>query len=148
MVCTLARSVSPAEVNAAFAQAAAEPRLAGILAVTEVPLVSSDIIGRPQSCVFSACDTMVNGNRVKALGWYDNEWGYANRLIELASLMGRASTQRGERLEIARPDDDDATVLADLGLPGQIDGVDERPHLKGPEDKPIVLNENLVRTHR
>jgi len=54
-------------------------------------MVSSDVIGRAESCLFSACDTMASGERVKVLGWYDNEWGYANRLLELAALMGRDS---------------------------------------------------------
>jgi glyceraldehyde 3-phosphate dehydrogenase len=50
--------------------------------------VSADIVGNPHSCVLSACDTMVRGTRVKVLGWYDNEWGYAHRLLELAGLLG------------------------------------------------------------
>jgi len=89
LVCTLGRNVCADEVNAAFDEIAAEARFDGVLAVTGVPMVSADIIGRPQSCLFSACDTMSSGDRVKVLGWYDNEWGYANRLLELASLMGR-----------------------------------------------------------
>ena len=68
--------------------ASRDPRFGGILDVTDRPLVSTDFVGRPQSCIFSACDTMARGNRVKVLGWYDNEWGYANRLLELAALMG------------------------------------------------------------
>ncbi|MEJ7562583.1 MAG: type I glyceraldehyde-3-phosphate dehydrogenase [Ilumatobacteraceae bacterium] len=92
LVCTVGRPVSSDEVNAAFTEAATEPRFDGVLAVTDIPLVSSDIIGRPQSCVFSACDTMTSGDRVKVLGWYDNEWGYANRLLELSVLMGAVVT--------------------------------------------------------
>lgn len=88
LVCTVRRAVSCDEVNDAFAVAAAEPRFRGILATTRVPLVSADIVGRPHSCVFSAYDTMARDTRVKVLGWYDNEWGYANRLLELAALMG------------------------------------------------------------
>ena len=90
LVCTLGRVVSIDDVNEAFHAAAAEPRFDGILSVTDVPMVSADIIGRPQSCIFSSCDTMAKGDRVKVLGWYDNEWGYANRLLELAALMGCA----------------------------------------------------------
>ncbi|MEJ7583416.1 MAG: hypothetical protein WKF43_04855 [Acidimicrobiales bacterium] len=56
--------------------------------------MSADIVGRSSSCVFSACDTMVSGSRVKVLGWYDNEWGYANRLLELAALVGQPATAR------------------------------------------------------
>ena len=88
LVCTLARSVSRLEVNEAFVAAAGEARFAGILGVTDVPMVSTDIVGRAYSCLFSACDTMTNGARVKVLGWYDNEWGYSNRLLELAALVG------------------------------------------------------------
>jgi glyceraldehyde 3-phosphate dehydrogenase len=88
LVCTVERPVTRDEVNEAFAAAASEPRFRGILAVTQVPLVSADIVGRPQSCVFSACDTMVRGSRVKLLGWYDNESGYAHRLLEVAALLG------------------------------------------------------------
>ncbi len=88
LVCTLEQSASVDDVNGAFRTAAAQPRFDGILEVTDVPMVSSDIVGRPQSCILSACDTMTHGARVKVIGWYDNEWGYANRLLELASLMG------------------------------------------------------------
>ena len=89
LVCTLGLNVSVDEVNTAFREAAADPRFDGILAVTDVPMVSTDIIGRPQSCLFSAYDTMTRGDRIKVLGWYDNEWGYANRLLELAALMSQ-----------------------------------------------------------
>ena len=88
LVCTLGRPVTRTELNETFAEAAAEARFAGILGVTDVPIVSADIVGRAYSCLFSACDTMTNGNRVKVLGWYDNEWGYSNRLLELAALIG------------------------------------------------------------
>ncbi len=84
------------EVNDAFGTAAADPRLAGILGVTSVPIVSTDIIGQAYSCLFSSCDTMARGDRVKVLGWYDNEWGYSNRLLDLAALMG------AERRPLAR----------------------------------------------
>ncbi len=88
LVATLGRPVTREEVNAAFADAAVESRRAGILGVTNVPIVSSDIVGQAYSCLFSTCDTMTSGSRVKVLGWYDNEWGYSNRLLELAALMG------------------------------------------------------------
>ena len=76
------------EVNESFAGAATDPRFVGILGVTQAPIVSADIIGQAYSCLFSACDTMAIGARVKVLGWYDNEWGYSNRLLELAALIG------------------------------------------------------------
>jgi glyceraldehyde 3-phosphate dehydrogenase len=88
LVCTLERPTDRDEVNETFVAAAAQPRFRGILGVTQVPLVSADIVGKPQSCIVSACDTMVHGNRVKVLGWYDNEWGYAHRLLEVAALLG------------------------------------------------------------
>jgi glyceraldehyde 3-phosphate dehydrogenase (phosphorylating) len=88
LVCTLDHSTTRDEVNEAFAGAAADPRFQGILAVAQSPLVSTDIVGKPHSCVFSACDTMVRGTRAKVLGWYDNEWGYAHRLLEVAGLLG------------------------------------------------------------
>jgi glyceraldehyde 3-phosphate dehydrogenase len=74
-------------VNAAFA-AAAEGPLKGYLVYTEDPIVSSDIVGSPASCTFDSLLTMVVGNQVKIIGWYDNEWGYSNRLADLVSLVG------------------------------------------------------------
>jgi glyceraldehyde 3-phosphate dehydrogenase len=59
-----------------------------VLQYTEEPLVSADIVGNPASCVFSAIDTMVIGRMVKVLGWYDNEWGYSNRLVDLVAFVG------------------------------------------------------------
>jgi len=94
LVATLGQPVTTAEVNQAFAAAAAETRFEGILGVTDVPIVSSDIVGQAYSCLFSCCDTMANGARVKVLGWYDNEWGYGNRLLELAALMGGTQPTR------------------------------------------------------
>ncbi len=76
------------EINAAFAEAAGDPSFRGVLVYTEEPLVSADIVGNPASCIFSARDTMANGNLVKLLGWYDNEWGYSNRLVDLVAFVG------------------------------------------------------------
>jgi glyceraldehyde 3-phosphate dehydrogenase len=86
LVCILEREVSAEEVNAAF-RAAGEGRLSGLLKYTEDPLVSSDVVGDPHSCVFDALLTMAIGNLVKVVGWYDNEWGYSNRLVELTKLV-------------------------------------------------------------
>jgi glyceraldehyde 3-phosphate dehydrogenase len=62
----------------------------GVLEYTEDPIVSSDIVTNPHSCIFDASSTMVlDGNFVKVLGWYDNEWGYSNRMIDLAKLMSK-----------------------------------------------------------
>ena len=83
---TLHASPSVDEVNAAFAKAAADGPLAGVLDYSTDPLVSSDIVGNPASCVFDAGLTMAMGSMVKVLGWYDNEWGYSNRLVDLVGI--------------------------------------------------------------
>jgi glyceraldehyde 3-phosphate dehydrogenase len=85
----LAQPATAEQINAAFAAAAAGP-LAGILRYSEAPLVSRDIIGDPASCVFDAGLTAADGHLVKVFGWYDNEWGYTNRLVDLAELFAGA----------------------------------------------------------
>jgi glyceraldehyde 3-phosphate dehydrogenase len=87
LVVTLDREVTKDEVNAAF-KTAAEGELKDVLVYTEDPIVSSDIVGTSPSCTFDAGMTMAFGNQVKILGWYDNEWGYSNRLVDLAKLVG------------------------------------------------------------
>ncbi|GAA2141139.1 type I glyceraldehyde-3-phosphate dehydrogenase [Kitasatospora kazusensis] len=87
LVVTLERDVTVEEVNAAF-QKASESSLKGILQYTEDPIVSSDIVNSPFSTIFDSLMTMVQGNQVKIFGWYDNEWGYSNRLVNLTSLVG------------------------------------------------------------
>jgi len=77
------------EINAAM-KAAADGPLAGILTYTEAPIVSADIVTDPASCIFDALLTNVNGNLVKVLGWYDNEWGYSNRLVDLTVFVGES----------------------------------------------------------
>jgi glyceraldehyde 3-phosphate dehydrogenase len=89
LTAVLDREVSPDEVNDAFRQAA-EGSMAGILRYSTYPLVSRDIIGDPASCVFDSGLTQAGGSLVKAFGWYDNEWGYACRLVDLAALVGAA----------------------------------------------------------
>jgi len=79
------------EVNEVFRAAAASGPLAGVLDYREAPLVSADIIGSPASCVFDAGLTMAMGDLVKVNGWYDNEWGYSNRLVEMAMIVGAAA---------------------------------------------------------
>jgi glyceraldehyde 3-phosphate dehydrogenase len=88
LVALLGREVSIDEVNEAFQKAAADAASLGVLEYTDQELVSQDIIGSPRSCVFSAPDTMANGRMVKVLGWYDNEFGYSNRLVDLAGFLG------------------------------------------------------------
>ena len=84
----LSREVTVEEVNAAV-KAAAEGSLKGYLKYTEDPIVSSDIVTDPSSCIFDAGLTKVIGDQVKVVGWYDNEWGYSNRLVDLVALVGR-----------------------------------------------------------
>ncbi|MEU8820995.1 type I glyceraldehyde-3-phosphate dehydrogenase [Actinoplanes sp. NPDC048796] len=85
---TAARDTTVEEVNAAI-KAAAEGPLKGILVYTEDEIVSSDIVTDPASCIFDAGLTkVIGGNQVKVVGWYDNEWGYSNRLVDLVKLVG------------------------------------------------------------
>lgn len=88
LVVELSRPVTVEEVNAAV-KAAAEGPLAGIIQYSEDPLVSTDIIGNPHSSIFDAASTQVlGGNLVKILSWYDNEWGYSNRVVDLIDKLG------------------------------------------------------------
>jgi glyceraldehyde 3-phosphate dehydrogenase len=89
LVVELQREVTKDEVNAAFKKAADDGDLKGILFYTEDPIVSSDIVSDPASCTFDSSLTMVQeGKSVKILGWYDNEWGYSNRLVDLTVFVG------------------------------------------------------------
>lgn len=91
LTCELKQEVTTKEINAAFKKAA-ESNLKGILEYSEDPLVSSDIIGNPHSCIFDSQVTIVTpkgkGNLVKVLGWYDNEWGYSMRTADLVKRVG------------------------------------------------------------
>jgi len=84
---TLTKSATLEEINAAY-KAAAEGPLAGILRYSDDPIVSADIVTDPASCIYDAPLTKVIGNQVKVVGWYDNEWGYSNRLADLVKLVG------------------------------------------------------------
>jgi glyceraldehyde 3-phosphate dehydrogenase len=86
----LGRDVTVDEVNDAFRQAATDGPLSSVLLYSEEPIVSSDIVGSPASCTFDAPLTMAIGNMVKVLGWYDNEWGYSNRLVDLVAAIAGA----------------------------------------------------------
>lgn len=87
---TLARDVTVEEINAAFLKASQEGPLQGILGYSDEPLVSSDYRGDPRSSIIDGLSTLViGGNMVKILAWYDNEWGFSNRLVDLALLMAR-----------------------------------------------------------
>jgi glyceraldehyde 3-phosphate dehydrogenase len=89
LVATLGSETTKEEVNAAFAEAAGAASYRGVLQYTEETLVSADIVANPASCIFSAPDTMVSGKMVKILGWYDNEWGYSNRLVDLSAFIAK-----------------------------------------------------------
>jgi len=86
-VANLKKPATVDEINAAFKVAANGP-LKGVLEYTEAPIVSSDIVTNPHSCIFDSDLTMSMGNLVKVLGWYDNEWGYSNRLVDLTKHIG------------------------------------------------------------
>ena len=87
LVAILNRDVTVEEVNDAYRAASETDRLKGKLVYTEDPIVSSDIVGSPASCTFDSLSTMAMGNMVKVMGWYDNEWGYSNRLVDLVNLI-------------------------------------------------------------
>ncbi|GAA2684324.1 type I glyceraldehyde-3-phosphate dehydrogenase [Streptomyces aculeolatus] len=87
LVVELSREVTRDEVNAAY-QKAAEGQLKGILEYTEDPIVSSDIVNTAPSCTFDSLLTMSQGKQVKIVGWYDNEWGYSNRLVDITTFVG------------------------------------------------------------
>jgi glyceraldehyde 3-phosphate dehydrogenase len=87
----LTRDVTPDEVNDAFKAAAESGPLATVVEYSDAPLVSSDIVGSPASCTFDSKLTQAIGNLVKVFGWYDNEWGYSNRLVDLVTVVGAAN---------------------------------------------------------
>jgi glyceraldehyde 3-phosphate dehydrogenase len=88
LVTHLGAEASAEDINGAFAEAAADSSYRGVLQYSEEPLVSADIVGNPSSCIFSALDTMASGSMAKTLGWYDNEWGYSNRLVDIVEFVG------------------------------------------------------------
>jgi glyceraldehyde 3-phosphate dehydrogenase len=87
----LARDASADEVNEAFKAASDSGPLAGVVDFSDEPLVSTDIVGSPASCTFDSKLTQSIGNLVKAFGWYDNEWGYSHRLVDLVEIVGAAN---------------------------------------------------------
>jgi glyceraldehyde 3-phosphate dehydrogenase len=88
LVAVLAKDASIDAINDAFLKASGQASYRGVLEYSDLPLVSADIVQNPSSCIFSAIDTMANGTLVKVLGWYDNEWGYSNRLVDLVEFVG------------------------------------------------------------
>jgi glyceraldehyde 3-phosphate dehydrogenase (phosphorylating) len=87
LTATVSRDTTVDEVNAAF-KAAAEGAFTSVLSYTEDPIVSTDIVTDPSSCIFDSLLTKVIGNQVKIVGWYDNEWGFSNRLVDMVKLVG------------------------------------------------------------
>jgi len=87
-VAELKKEVSVEDINAAMKKAAGSS-LKGIMEYCEDPIVSCDVVGNPYSCVFDAPSTMAIGNMVKVIGWYDNEWGYTKRVVELAVRLAK-----------------------------------------------------------
>ncbi len=93
----LKKAASVEEINAAFKKAAASGPLKGVLRYTEDPIVSSDIVGDPHSSIFDAGLTMTMGKMVKVLSWYDNEWGYSNRLVQTTLFAGSKVPKKARR---------------------------------------------------
>jgi glyceraldehyde 3-phosphate dehydrogenase len=93
----LKTAATVAEINAAFKKAATRGPLAKVLEYSEAPLVSTDIVGSPASCTFDAGQTMAIGNLAKVCGWYDNEWGYSNRLVDLVQIVGKKGRSRSRK---------------------------------------------------
>ena len=87
LVVTLGRETTAEEVNEAYRRAADGP-MSGIIEYTTDPIVSIDVVGNPHSCIIDGLSTMTNGSMVKVLGWYDNEWGYSCRLVDLTAYVG------------------------------------------------------------
>ena len=87
LVAVLGREATVDEVNEAYRSAAGADGWAGILQYIEDPIVSSDIVGNPYSCIIDGLSTMAHGNQVKVIGWYDNEWGYSCRLVDLIDRL-------------------------------------------------------------
>jgi glyceraldehyde 3-phosphate dehydrogenase len=96
LVVQVSKDTSSDEVNELFRAAAASGPLEGLLAYSDEPLVSQDIVGSPYSCIFDSQLTMVHGRMVKVFGWYDNEWGYSCRLVDLVSKMTNAGIPKAE----------------------------------------------------
>jgi len=84
----LDREVTKDEINDAFKAAAESGPMSKVLVYSDAPIVSSDIVGTPASCTFDSPLTMAMGDLVKVMGWYDNEWGYSNRLVDLVEITG------------------------------------------------------------
>ena len=87
LVVALEKDASIEDVNSAFKQASEEPGFQGILEYTDEPIVSADIVGNSHSSIFDSASTYKQGNLIKVLSWYDNEWGYSSRLFDLIKFI-------------------------------------------------------------
>jgi glyceraldehyde 3-phosphate dehydrogenase len=87
LVVDLEKDTSIEDVNSAFKQASEKPGFQGILEYTDEPIVSADIVGNSHSSVFDSASTYKQGNLIKVLSWYDNEWGYSSRLFDLIKFI-------------------------------------------------------------
>jgi glyceraldehyde 3-phosphate dehydrogenase len=142
----LKRPVTVDELNDAFKKAAAQPYFQGILGVSEEPLVSSDYIGNSYSGIVDLLLTkVVDGNLVKVMVWYDNEWGYSNRLVEIVADVGKAlntsqtssdastSSNSADEKQLEAPDMEDFLPTHAQPEVGQVEG----PHMSGEEHQPV-----------
>lgn len=105
VVCTLSGPATSEQVRNAFIAASKSERWAGLVGVSDMPLVSTDVVGDPRSCVVSLNDIESHGSAVRVFGWYDNEWGYANRLLDLVEMVALRTNERRPPVEVftARP---------------------------------------------
>lgn len=103
VVCALQEPATTEQVREAFIEASRSERWNGILGVTDMPIVSTDVLGDPRSCVISLQDIESHGNSVRVFGWYDNEWGYANRLLDLIEMVVLRTNVRRPPVSIVMP---------------------------------------------
>lgn len=136
------RDVTASEVNQAFKDAAAEPFYQGILDVTENELVSSDFIGNSHSAIVDLNLTKVaGGNMVKVIAWYDNEWGYSNRLVEITADVGKLLKEKGAQAPpTERPKQEEVAAPARTPVPV----VQDEPMLSPPEPEDLLAPPNTV----
>jgi len=103
VVCMLRGPATTSQVREAFAEAARSERWLGIVGVSDMPMVSTDVLGDPRSCVVSLQDIESHGSAVRVFGWYDNEWGYANRLLDLVEMVSLRSNERRPPVDLGTP---------------------------------------------
>jgi glyceraldehyde 3-phosphate dehydrogenase len=103
VVCMLNAQATTEQVREAFRAAAESQRWSGIVGVSDMPMVSTDVLGDPRSCVVSLQDIESHGSAVRVFGWYDNEWGYANRLLDLVEMVTLRSNERRPPVHLHSP---------------------------------------------